>query len=301
LGRSTEQDDTAAPTQAECDAGKRPDPKESSMPDAPVTERTAAVEAAARRLADAAARGEPCEPVRDVLGTTDIDLAYAVQRTLTAQRLAAGARVVGRKIGITSEAVQRQVGVTTPDFGVLFDDMLVAETASIPSGRLIQPRAEAEIAFILAADLVDGPLDVVSVRAATAYAVAALEIVDSRIRGWDITITDTVADNASSGLFVLGSRQIPLADFEPADVVMTLQRDGTVASTGNGGACLGDPLAALSWLAHTARDFGAPLRAGDVVLSGALGPLVDVGPGVEVLAELSVLGRVTATFSTEEQ
>ncbi len=275
--------------------------EESPMPDAPATERTAAVEAAALRLSDAAARREPCDPVRDLLGSTDVDLAYSVQRRLAEQRLATGARIVGRKIGITSEAVQRQVGVSSPDFGVLFDDMLCAETTPIPSGRLIQPRAEAEIAFVLAADLADEPLDEASVRAAAAYAVAALEIVDSRIRGWDITITDTVADNASSGLFVLGSRHVPLTEFEPADVTMTLHRDGNLASTGNGRACLGDPLAALCWLARTARDFGAPLRAGDVVLSGALGPLVDVGPGAQIFAELSVLGRVTATFSPVEQ
>ena len=271
------------------------------MPDALLPERTAVIEAAAARLADAAARGEPCDPVRDLLGSQDVALAYAVQHRLTAQRLATGARIVGRKIGLTSEAVQRQVGVDSPDFGVLFDDMRVDGEGPIRSDRLLQPRAEAEIAFVLAEELSDGPLDQEQVRRATDYAVAALEIVDSRIRGWDIAITDTVADNASSGLFVLGSRHVPLSEFEPAEVTMTLHRDAGLASSGNGRACLGDPLAALSWLARTARDLGSPLRAGDVVLSGALGPLVDVGPGVQLLAELSVLGRVTAAFSPVEQ
>jgi 2-keto-4-pentenoate hydratase len=267
------------------------------MTDTTTLPRDEAIEAAAARLRDAAERAQPCEPVRDLLGRTDIALAYAVQQRLTEQRLAAGARIVGRKIGLTSPAVQAQIGVDQPDFGVLFDDMGVPAGDPVPSKRLLQPKAEAEIAFVLAEDLADGPLDEAQVRAATEYAVAALEIVDSRVRGWDIAITDTVADNASSGLFVLGTQRVPLEAFHPADVMMTLHKDGELVSTGNGRACLGDPLTALSWLARTARDFGEPLRAGDVVLSGALGAMVGVSPGCSVVAELSVLGRVSASFS----
>ena len=255
------------------------------------------IEQAAERLAAAAISVTPCAPVRDLLGETDIAAAYAVQQRLTERRLAAGARIVGRKIGLTSPAVQQQIGVDRPDFGVLFDDMNVSEGRPVPTGRLLQPKAEAEVAFVLDRDLGDGDLDEAEVRAACAYAVAALEIVDSRVRNWDIRITDTVADNASSGMFVLGGAQVALDDFEPAGVTMTLTHNGSPASSGNGRACLGDPLTALSWLARTAREYGAPLRKGDIVLSGALGAMVNVAAGDTVVAEISTLGRVTATFA----
>lgn len=254
--------------------------------------------AAAHRLEQATDSRVPCGPVRDLLGDSDIALAYDVQQELTRNRLAAGARIVGRKIGLTSPAVQQQIGVDRPDFGVLFDDMLCPPGEPVPSERLLQPKAEAEIAFVLGEELADGDLDVPQVRAAVDYAVAALEIVDSRVRDWDIRITDTVADNASSGLFVLGTHRLSLSDFEPVSVTMSMTKDGEPVSDGNGAACLGDPLNALSWLARTARQFGAPLQKGAIVLSGALGPMVPVGPGNTVTAELSSLGEVTATFSS---
>lgn len=262
--------------------------------------RTGIAATAAARLQEAARTGVPCQPVRDLVGLTDLDLAYAVQQRLTEDRLAAGARVVGRKIGLTSPAVQAQLGVDRPDFGVLFADMDVSDLPEVPSARLLQPKAEAEVAFVLADDLVEGSLDVAQVRAAVDYAVAALEIVDSRVADWDIKITDTVADNASSGLYVLGTDRVTLDAFEPVDVTMELYVDDELVSTGNGAACLGDPLNALSWLAQTARDFGEPLRAGQVVLSGALGAMVPAPPGVTVRAEISSLGTVTATFSDKD-
>jgi 2-keto-4-pentenoate hydratase len=260
-------------------------------------DRTEVIRLAAARLAHATATRIPCAPVRDLLGPTDIALAYAVQTARIAARLAGGSTVVGRKVGLTSPAVQRQIGVDQPDFGVLFDDMEVAAGQEVPSVRLLQPKAEAEIAFVLGRDLADGELGPAQVREAVSFAVAALEIVDSRIAGWDIAITDTVADNASSGLYVLGQDRVPLDGFEPVDVTMTLELDDRPASHGNGRACLGDPLHALTWLATTARAYGSPLRAGDVVLSGALGPMVDVRPGSRVVATLSGLGTVSATFS----
>ncbi|MEE2030521.1 2-keto-4-pentenoate hydratase [Rhodococcus chondri] len=254
--------------------------------------------AAAERLIDATRTAVPCSPVRDLLGETDIDLAYAVQQQLTEHKLAGGARIVGRKIGLTSPAVQQQLGVNRPDFGVLFDDMDVSGLDEVPSDRLLQPKAEAEIAFVLSADLDDDDLDLDKVRAAVDYAVAALEIVDSRVAGWDIKITDTVADNASSGLYVLGSHRVSLADFEPIDATMRMYVDDELVSEGDGAACLGDPLNALLWLARTAREFGQPLTAGQVVLSGALGPMVPAPPGVTVRAEISTLGTVIAPFSS---
>lgn len=248
-----------------------------------------AIDHAVDRLADAASTGRPCDPVRDLV--TDIAAAYQVQRRLNARRTAP---VTGRKIGLTSPAVQRQLGVDQPDFGVLFADMEVTGTA--PTGRLLQPKVEAEIAFVLASDLDAGELDLTAVRAAVEYATPALEIVDSRIANWDITIIDTVADNASSGLYVLGSQRLPLSAFEPVEATMRMYAGDEIVSEGDGAACLGDPLNALLWLARTARDLGDPLRAGQVVLSGALGPMVPVSPGLTVRAEISTLGTVAVTF-----
>lgn len=254
------------------------------------------VEEAAARLWNAAKTATPCSPVRDLIGDIELDQAYAVQQLVTAARVAAGAVVVGRKIGLTSAAVQAQLGVDCPDFGVLFDEMAYASGEVIPAGLLLQPKIEAEVAFVLAEDLAVGPLDLAQIRQSVAYAVAALEIVDSRIKGWDITLNDTVADNASSGLYVLGAEHVALDQINTVEIEMSMTVDGKVVSVGNGAACLGDPLAALMWLAVTARDRGDPLRAGQVVLSGALGPMHPVEPGAIVAADLSGLGRVTVMF-----
>lgn len=252
---------------------------------------------AAARLQAAAATRTPCAPVRDLLGPDDVNAAYAVQHLLTRERHSRGAQTVGRKIGLTSPAVQNQLGVNQPDFGVLFDDMGYGDGCELPTDRLLQPKIEAEIAFMLNADLVVGELDIAQVRDAIDYAVPALEVVDSRIAGWDIRFTDTVADNASSGLYVLGKDRQPLDSFNPADVEMRMMVDDVVVSTGNGAACLGDPLNAVVWLARTAREFGDPLRAGHIILSGALGPMHPVGPGVCVSAEITGLGSVATRFS----
>jgi 2-keto-4-pentenoate hydratase len=259
----------------------------------------AALDAAAGRLQRAADERVPCEPVRDLIGDDDLAAAYAVQTRLVRARLDAGATVVGRKIGLTSPAVQQQLGVGQPDFGWLTDDMDVTGADEVPMRRLLQPKAEAEVAFVLKADLADGPLDLAQVRDAVDHAVAALEIVDSRVRGWDIRFADTVADNASSGLYVLGKERRTLDEIEPVELTMTMSLDGEVVSTGDGAACLGDPLNALAWLARTARDHGEPLRAGQVVLSGALGPMRDVYPGAVVTVDIPGLGSVTARFSND--
>ncbi|WP_420036874.1 2-keto-4-pentenoate hydratase [Streptomyces sp. cg28] len=255
-----------------------------------------AVAQAAQRLLQAAADRVPCAPVRDLIGRDDVRAAYAVQELLTARRLEAGARVTGRKIGLTSPAVQRQLGVDRPDFGVLFADMSVTDGASVTLGDLLQPKVEAEIAFVLGADLADGPLEDAQIRAAVAEAVPALEIVDSRIADWDISFGDTVADNGSSALYVIGGPAKPLSEFEPVTATMTLKRHDETVSSGDGSACLGDPLAALGWLARTAREVGDPLRAGQVVLSGALGPMVPATAGDVFTADISGLGSVAVRF-----
>lgn len=257
------------------------------------------IDAVADRLQNAATAGIACNPVIDLIGTSDIDTAYAVQQTLTRRRIASGARLIGRKIGLTSVAVQAQIGVDRPDFGVLFDDMRFSDTDLIPFGRLLQPKAEAEVAFVLGSDI-DDASSPDAVRAAVEFAYPALEIVDSRIKQWQIGITDTVADNASSGVFVIGETGFGLSDVEPRDVVMTMRRNGEVVSRGTGRDCLGDPLAALAWLATTAIDIGSPLRAGDIVLSGALGPMVTVHPGDVFEADIDPLGSISARFSLAE-
>lgn len=256
-----------------------------------------AVAAAAARLVRAVKTGVPCPPVRDLIGRDDVATAYAVQQLLTARRVESGARVVGRKIGLTSVAVQQQLGVDRPDFGVLFDDMTFRGGDTIPVGLVMQPRIEAEVAFVLGADLADGPLDAAQVRDATEYVAAALEVCGSRIEGWDISFADTVADNASAGAFVLGPRRLTLAEVNPVEVEMSMTIDGQQVSTGNGAACLGDPVEAVVWLARTAVELGQPLRAGDVILSGALGPMRPVVAGNVVTATLTGLSAVTVTIS----
>ena len=256
---------------------------------------------AADRIESATVTGEPIPPVRGLIGAENIDAAYAVQQELIARRIAAGSVVVGRKIGLTAPAVQQQLGVNQPDFGFLFADMDVSGEPLVPFRRLLQPKVEAEVAFALKDDLEGDVLSEDQVRASVDYAMAALEIVDSRIANWDLRIADTVADNASSGLFVLGENRLTLDEFEPRAVTMRMSADGVPVSDGDGSACLGDPVLALVWLARTAAIFGQPLRAGQIILSGALGPMAAVKPGVRIEAEIEPLGTVSATFSTEDR
>jgi 2-keto-4-pentenoate hydratase len=255
------------------------------------------------RLAEALEARVPCAAVRDLIGTDDLPAAYAVQQGLVQKRLALGATVVGRKIGATSKAVQDQLGVDQPDFGYLLDEMDVSDQTetegAISMRRLVQPRVEAEVAFVMAKDVNPATEDEITldlVRDAVSLAIPALEIVDSRIENWDITFTDTVADNASSGLFVIGTDGVPLSELEPKDVEMSLTINGEVRSSGNGAACLGDPLEALRWLAVQCYRFGDPLRDGHLVLSGALGPFVPFAPGDRVEASISGFETLTAEF-----
>jgi 2-keto-4-pentenoate hydratase len=244
----------------------------------------------------------PCAAVRDLIGTDDLPAAYAVQQGLVQARIAGGVTVVGRKIGATSEAVQRQLGVDQPDFGYLLSDMDVShgvDGGPISMSTLVQPRVEAEVAFVLAADINPATEEEITldlVRAAVDVALPALEIVDSRIENWDIGFTDTVADNASSGLYVVGSEGRRLDELEPRDVVMSLTINGEVRSAGTGAACLGDPLEALRWLAVQAYRFGDPLRAGHLILSGALGPFVPFVPGDRVAASISGFAPLVVEF-----
>lgn len=260
---------------------------------------TAAVQAADARLQEAREAGIPCAPVRDLLGD-DQDAAYAVQSLDAARRLAEGRRLVGRKIGLTSPAVQAQFGVYSPDYGVLFDDMVAADREPLDLARFLQPRVEAEVAFVLGHDLDSPTANVTDVLRATEFVLPAIEIVDSRIADWNIHIADTIADNASSGALVLGTTPRTLNGFALTDVGMSLDRAGDVVSTGSGAACLGSPVIAVAWLARAVARHGNPLRAGEIILSGALGPMVAVaGPGV-FRARIDGLGEVCAAFTASD-
>lgn len=256
----------------------------------------------ADRLAAAEASRTPCPPIRDAIAAlagarTATDVAYTVQAELTHRRIAAGERLIGRKIGLTSKAVQAQLGVDSPDFGALFAAMAVGDGEDIPLSELIQPKVEAEIAFVLDRDLTFERHTAADILRATAFAVAALEIVDSRIADWNIRLTDTVADNGSSARFVLGSRPLALGEVDLVGCAMTLERDGTEVSRGSGAACLGSPVNAARWLADTMVAAGSPLKAGDVVLTGALGPMAAVKePGVYT-ARIDGFGPVRVRFT----
>jgi len=249
-------------------------------------------EAAALRLRQAYQSGA-VEPLRDLLGPTDLEGAYAVQQVNTRHWLAQGRRIIGRKVGLTAEAVQRQLGVDRPDYGVLFDDMRVADGGELAAARLLQGKAEAEVAIVLGRDLDNPEATPDDVFAAADHAVAAIEIVDSRIRDWRITFADTVADNGSAAFFVLGAERKPLQGLDLRTCGMALELNGRVASLGVGVACLGHPLNAAAWLARTLAAMGEGLKAGDVILTGALGPMVSLGPGDRVDAAIGGLGGVS--------
>jgi 2-keto-4-pentenoate hydratase len=202
-----------------------------------------------------------------------------VQKELVALRKARGEKVVGKKIGLTSFAVQEQLGVDQPDYGVLFDTMNLTDKGPVPMELLMQPKVEGELAFILGEDL-DGPeITKEELINAISQVLPSIEIVGSRITNWDIRISDTIADNASGSHFVLGSEGRPLAQVDTVGITMRLKRNGEIASEGTGAACMDDPLNAALWLAKTMAKNGQPLKSGEVLLSGALGPMVPVESG----------------------
>jgi 2-keto-4-pentenoate hydratase len=247
------------------------------------------VEDAAARLRQAYSAG-PIGPLRDIIDASDVEGAYAIQHSNTLRWQSGGRRIVGRKIGLTSAVVQRQLGVGQPDFGVLFHDMLVSNRGTLAPSRLLQPKIEGEIAFVMGRDLTTANPTRIDVLHAIAYALPAIEVVDSRFADWKITIADTIADNASSGFFVLGSEPKSLAGLDLMTCGMALSMDGTVVSLGAGVACMGHPLNAVEWLARDLAARGEPLRAGDVVMSGALGPMTTLTPGAYVRVEIGGLG-----------
>lgn len=220
-----------------------------------------------------------------------LDAAYQVSAVNTQRAVAEGRHISGKKIGLTSVAVQQQLGVDQPDFGVLFRDMEFVSGGPVPVGTLIQPKAEGEVAFVMGRDL-EGELTWSRFLLAIEYALPAIEIVDSVIHDWRITLVDTVADNASCGLYVLGTNPKRITDLDLAACGMQFDRNGDAVSRGNGAACLGHPLQAAWWLAQTMHRVGEPLRAGDVVLSGALGPMFPIVGGDSLHLRVEGLGDV---------
>lgn len=235
----------------------------------------------AASLAAARRTRVPLPPITDSYPGFDVLSAYAVQEINTKQRLAAGERIVGRKIGLTSPAVQAQLGVNEPDYGMLFDVDDVSDDEIVSTASLMQPKVEAEIAFVLDRPISDPGVTMEEVGAAVGYAVAAVEIVDSAIADWRIKLADTVADNASGAKFVLGKDRKKLTEIDLHLGGMEMRLHGRQVSVGVAAACLGNPLNAALWLARKMIEVGRPLEAGDIVLSGALGPMVNVSAGNE--------------------
>lgn len=223
--------------------------------------------------------------------------AYEIQELNTKAWLKEGKRLIGRKIGLTSEAVQKQLGVDKPDYGMLFADSTYSSGETLSLSHFLQPKIEAEIAFVLKEDLTGEQLTIVDVMNAIDYAVPAIEIVDSRIENWDISLFDTIADNASYGGFIVGTKSVALSELDLEGCKMLLTADGEEISSGIGSACLGNPLLAVLWLAQVMIDVKRPLKAGDTVLSGALGSMCIAEKNKGYRAEIEGLGSVCLSFT----
>ncbi len=239
---------------------------------------------------------KPVEPLTAREPGIGIADAYNIQLRLIARRLQDGERVIGKKIGLTSKAVQTMLGVDQPDFGHLTSAMVYGDGASVPVSGLLQPRAEGEIAFILKRDLCGPGVTNADVLRATEAVMACFEIVDSRVRDWKIKIQDTVADNASSGLFVLGDKAIDPRKLDLSLCGMTLEKNGEVVHTGAGAAALGSPVNCVAWLANTLGRLGITLKAGEVILSGALAAMVPAVPGDNIRTSIGGIGSASVLF-----
>ncbi len=225
-----------------------------------------------------------------------IDDAYSIQQRMLRRRLDAGEHVVGTKIGVTSRAVMDMLGVYQPDFGWLTDAMVYNEGQAIEAATLIQPKAEGEIAFVLKKTLKGPGISAADVLAATEGVMACFEIVDSRIQDWKIKIQDTVADNASCGVFVLGDRLVDVRDVDLGTCGMVLEKNGDIVATGAGSAALGHPANAVAWLANTLGAHGIALEAGEIVLSGSLGIMVPVQAGDNLRVTIGGIGGCSVRF-----
>lgn len=258
------------------------------------------IEKVAVQLRRAQETATPCPPVRDMISAGGVDGAYAVQNANTEYWLSMGRRLVGRKAGLTSRSVQKQLGVDQPDYGMLFADMDVPEGQPISLKKVLQPKVEAEIALIIGRNLDQPDITMVEMLCAIEYAVPAIEVVASRIANWDIKVWDTIADNASAGVFVLGAEPRKIENIDLRYCGMVMECRGEQLSVGAGVACLGNPVSAALWLAQVMAREGRPFRAGDVILTGALGPMATVQAGDVMEARINGLGSVRAIFEAGE-
>jgi 2-keto-4-pentenoate hydratase len=239
----------------------------------------------------------PVDPITQRFANLGIAEAYAVQLAVVKHKLQAGRKVAGRKIGLTSLAMQQMLGVYEPDYGHLLDSMMVEHDGMVAVAGLIQPRIEGEIAFQLARDLRGPGLTPEAVRAATDYVVPALEIIDSRIRNWQIKLIDTVADNASSGMCVVGASGRAPQGLDLPALKMSLRKNGQEMAAGDGAAVMGDPAAAVAWLGNKLAEFGITMGAGEVILSGALCKAIDVAAGDVIEADFGAFGSARVRFA----
>lgn len=248
-------------------------------------------------LYDALRSQTTLSPLTERESDITIEDAYYISQHFVQRRLQDGENIVGKKIGVTSAPVQNMLGVFQPDFGFLTDAMVFANGAEIPvAGHLIQPRAEGEIAFRLKADLAGPGVTEADVLAATESVIPCFEIVDSRIENWNIKIQDTVADNASCGVYVLGENEVDPNNFDLPNLAMRVYKNGELNCEGLGSAVQGNPLTAVAWLANTLGEFGIPFKAGEVILSGSLVPLIPVVSGDKMTLELDGVGSCSCTF-----
>lgn len=262
-----------------------------------ISERDRLLSALGAELHSAYSEHKAIEPLTTRGYNLSLDEAYRIQRHMLTPRISAGVNVVGKKIGATSEPVQKAVGIDQPDFGCLLADCAFQSGDIIPFDRLIQPKAEGEIAFFLAEDLRGPGITSAVVIEATQYVSPCLEIVDSRIRDWQINIVDTIADNASCGVFIMGKSKVDPSRLNLASRKMVMEINQKIVATGTGAASLGHPANAVAWLANRLGELGETLTAGQPILSGSLGVLVDVNAGDEVRLVIEDIGECTAQFS----
>lgn len=248
----------------------------------------------AEQLYKAEINSTPIPPIRTSFpDEKDIEAAYKIQKLITEKKLANGTKIIGKKIGLTSFAVQEQLGVDEPDFGILTEDMQIENHGKLDSKKLMQPKAETEWAFVLKQNLNQEHIEIKHIKEAIDYALVAIEIVGSRIENWNIKITDTIADNASASHFVIGTQKIDLSDLDLEKSKMQLFKNDELLSEGTGKACMGNPLNALLWLAQTMQKHQQPLKAGEIILSGALGPMVNIAEGDKIKTQINGFEEVS--------
>ncbi len=257
---------------------------------------TSKIEKFAAQLLEAEKTQVGIDPITTVDTEVTVDEAYYIQLENIKKKVEEGQKIVGKKIGLTSVAVQKLLGVDEPDYGHLLDSMVVENGGTIDTKNMLQPKIEGEIAFVLKEDLKGPNVTAVDVLQATDYVLPALEIVDSRVQDWKIKLQDTVADNASSGFYVLGGKPTKVEDIDLELLGMVLYQNGEMANTGVGAAALGSPATCVAWLANRLADYDITLKAGEVILSGALSGMVVANSGDSFTARFAHLGQVSVNF-----